>query len=60
MRAPVKGGRGGMITGDNETSVREFVQKVADQKGISFKQAIRLLIDIAEEIAQGGKKNDAD
>ena len=46
--------------GDNETSVREFVQKVADQKGISFKQALRLLIDIAEEIAQGGKKNDAD
>ena len=50
-----------MITGDNEASVREFVQKVADQKGISYEQALRLLIEIAEEMeAQGGNGNDAD
>ena len=47
-----------MITGDNEASVREFVQKVADQKGINFKQALHLLIDIAEEIAAKGENKD--
>ena len=50
-----------MTTENDEASVRELVQKVAVQKGISFERALRLLIDIAEEMqVQGGKKNDAD
>lgn len=50
-----------MITADKEASLREYVQKVADQKGITYERALRLLIEIAEEMdVQGGKRNDAD
>ena len=37
-----------MITGDNDTSVRELVQHVADQRGISFDEALHLLIEATE------------
>lgn len=49
-----------MITDDREASLREFVQKVADQQGITYERALRLLIDIANGIeTQGGESNDA-
>lgn len=50
-----------MITDDREASLREFVQKVADQKGITYEAALRLLIEIADEYkAREGERNDAD
>lgn len=37
-----------MITGDNDLSVRELVQQIADQRGITYDDALHLLIEATE------------
>jgi len=49
-----------MTTNDPNQSIREIVRRVADERHISFDEALRLMLDVASELLKREEKKDAD